>query len=110
LPPSPDLLALRQEPLPQAAEIGLEALELAAGEARRGGDARGDAGRFLPELPLMLKTASNPEGTPLEAFDGIRKGTALNRSQFFKDLTMPVYGCKVEPARFNADVLAFIQS
>ena len=42
--------------------------------------------------PLMLKTASNPEGTPLEAFDGIRKGTALNRSQFFKDLTMPFYG------------------
>lgn len=42
--------------------------------------------------PLMLKTANNPEGTPLEVFDGIRKGTATNRSQFFKDLTMPFYG------------------
>src|SRR5260370_14560627 len=42
--------------------------------------------------PLMLKTAANPEGTPLEVFDGIRKGTATNRSQFFKDLTMPFYG------------------
>ncbi|HEX9449080.1 MAG TPA: alpha/beta hydrolase, partial [Dongiaceae bacterium] len=34
--------------------------------------------------PLMLKTASNPEGLPMEVFDGIRKGTALDRSQFFK--------------------------
>ena len=42
--------------------------------------------------PLMLKTAANPEGTPLEVFDGIRKGTATNRSQFFKDLTTPFYG------------------
>jgi non-heme chloroperoxidase len=42
--------------------------------------------------PLMLKTPANPEGTPMEAFDGIRKGTADNRSQFFWDLTMPFYG------------------
>lgn len=42
--------------------------------------------------PLMLKTASNPEGTPKEAFDGIRKGTRDNRSQFYYDLTMPFYG------------------
>lgn len=42
--------------------------------------------------PLMLKTASNPEGTPKEAFDGIRKGTRDNRSQFYYDLTIPFYG------------------
>lgn len=42
--------------------------------------------------PLMLKTASNPEGTPKEAFDGIRQGTRDNRSQFYYDLTMPFYG------------------
>lgn len=42
--------------------------------------------------PLMLKTPDNPDGTPLEVFDGIREGTALNRSQFFKDLTIPFYG------------------
>jgi len=40
----------------------------------------------------MLKTASNPEGTPLEAFDGIRAGTRNDRSQFYYDLTMPFYG------------------
>ena len=42
--------------------------------------------------PLMLKTETNPEGTPLEVFDGIRKGTAGDRSQFFKDLSGPFYG------------------
>ena len=42
--------------------------------------------------PLMLKTEANPGGTPIEAFDRIRKGTFENRSQFFKDLSMPFYG------------------
>jgi non-heme chloroperoxidase len=40
----------------------------------------------------MLKTADNPDGTPMEVFDGIRQGTAYNRSQFFRDLTVPFYG------------------
>lgn len=42
--------------------------------------------------PLMLKTPANPEGTPIEAFDGIRTGTRNDRSQFYYDLTMPFYG------------------
>jgi non-heme chloroperoxidase len=42
--------------------------------------------------PIMLKTPANPEGTPLEVFDGIRAGVATDRSQFFKDLTMAFYG------------------
>ncbi len=42
--------------------------------------------------PLMLKTEANPGGLPIEAFDAIRKGTFDNRSQFFKDLTIPFYG------------------
>ena len=41
--------------------------------------------------PLMLKTESNPGGLPLDVFDGIRKGTFDNRSQFFRDLTMQFY-------------------
>ena len=52
--------------------------------------------------PLMLKTDANPNGTPIEVFDGIRKGTALNRSQFFMDLTLPFYG-------FNRDGVAVNQ-
>jgi len=42
--------------------------------------------------PLMLKTAANPGGLPLDVFDSIRAGVATNRPQFYKDLTMPFYG------------------
>ncbi len=42
--------------------------------------------------PLMLKTPQNPEGTPIEAFDGIRAGSLADRSQFYKDLTTPFFG------------------
>jgi non-heme chloroperoxidase len=42
--------------------------------------------------PLMLKTAANPGGLPIEAFDAIRAGVLADRSQFFKDLTTPFYG------------------
>jgi non-heme chloroperoxidase len=42
--------------------------------------------------PLMLKTDANPQGTPIEAFDAIRQGVAGDRSQFYKDLSVPFYG------------------
>jgi non-heme chloroperoxidase len=42
--------------------------------------------------PLMVKTASNPLGLPMDVFDGIRAGVLADRSQFFKDLTTPFYG------------------
>jgi len=42
--------------------------------------------------PLMLKTAANPGGLAIEAFDQIRAGVLADRSQFFKDLTLPFYG------------------
>jgi non-heme chloroperoxidase len=42
--------------------------------------------------PLMLKTKANPGGLPMEAFDQIRAGVLADRSQFFKDLSMPFYG------------------
>jgi non-heme chloroperoxidase len=35
--------------------------------------------------PLMLRTDDNPEGLPLEVFDGIRAGEAANRSQLYRD-------------------------
>src|SRR5271167_158132 len=41
--------------------------------------------------PLMLKTAANPGGTPIEALDKIRAGVQADRSQFWKDLSMPFY-------------------
>lgn len=43
--------------------------------------------------PLMLKTPTNPEGTPIEVFDGLRAALAANRSQFFLDVASgPFYG------------------
>jgi non-heme chloroperoxidase len=42
--------------------------------------------------PLMLKTEANPLGLGIEVFDGIRAGVHADRSQFFKDLTLPFYG------------------
>ena len=50
--------------------------------------------------PLMLKTAANPSGLPIETFDQIRAGVIADRSQFFKDLTTPFYGAN----RPNANV------
>lgn len=43
--------------------------------------------------PLMLKTASNPNGTPIEVFDQFRQGIAVNRAQFYLDIPSgPFYG------------------
>jgi non-heme chloroperoxidase len=42
--------------------------------------------------PGMLKTANNPDGVPIEAFDAIRAGVAGDRSQYWKDLSFPFYG------------------
>jgi non-heme chloroperoxidase len=40
----------------------------------------------------MLKTEANPGGLPIKVFDDIRAGVLADRSQFFKDLTLPFYG------------------
>jgi len=43
--------------------------------------------------PLMLKTEANPDGLPIEVFDGLRKQLAANRSQFYLDFASgPFYG------------------
>lgn len=42
--------------------------------------------------PIMLKTDANPEGLPMEVFDGLRAGVAADRSQFYKDLAIQFYG------------------
>ena len=42
--------------------------------------------------PLMLKTDANPDGVPLEVFDGIRAGVLADRSQFWKDLSESFFG------------------
>ena len=42
--------------------------------------------------PLMLKTPANPGGLPIEVFDSIRAGVAGDRSQYYRELSLPFYG------------------
>jgi non-heme chloroperoxidase len=51
--------------------------------------------------PLMLKTAANPGGLPMEVFDQIRAGVLADRSQFFKDLSAPFYGANRPGAKVS---------
>jgi non-heme chloroperoxidase len=54
--------------------------------------------------PLMLKTAANPKGVPIEVFDQIRQKVLADRSQFFKDLTIPFYGANRPGAQVSQGV------
>ena len=54
--------------------------------------------------PLMLKTSANPGGLPVEAFDQIRAGVLADRSQFWKDLSMPFYGYNRPGAKVSEGV------
>ncbi|MGP0099169.1 MAG: alpha/beta fold hydrolase, partial [Terriglobales bacterium] len=51
--------------------------------------------------PLMLKTAANPAGLPIETFDQLRAATQADRSQFFKDLSAPFYGANRPGAKVS---------
>ena len=52
--------------------------------------------------PLMVKTAANPGGLPIEVFDGFRSALAANRSQFYLDVASgPFYGFNRPGAKLN---------
>lgn len=55
--------------------------------------------------PLMLKTAANPEGIPLEVFDGLRTSVAKDRSQFYKEFAIPFFGVNREGAKVSQGTL-----
>nr|WP_240756098.1 alpha/beta hydrolase [Pandoraea sp. XY-2] len=55
--------------------------------------------------PVMLKSTANPEGLPIEVFDGIREGVARDRSQFYKDLAVPFYGANRPGAKVSQGLL-----
>ncbi len=54
--------------------------------------------------PLMLKTPANPGGLAIEVFDALRAGVQKDRSQFFKDLTMPFFGYNRPGAKVSEGV------
>jgi non-heme chloroperoxidase len=56
--------------------------------------------------PLMLKTAANPDGTPIEVFDGFRQALAANRAQFYIDVAAgPFYGFNRPGAKISQGVI-----
>ncbi|UFS78750.1 alpha/beta hydrolase [Tardiphaga sp. 37S4] len=55
--------------------------------------------------PIMLKTPANPEGLPIEVFDGIRAGVAGDRSQYYKDLAIAFYGANRPGAKVSQGTL-----
>jgi non-heme chloroperoxidase len=54
--------------------------------------------------PLMLKTPANPCGTPIEVFNQLRASVVADRSQFWKDLSLPFYGYNRPGARVSDGV------
>jgi non-heme chloroperoxidase len=54
--------------------------------------------------PLMLKTPKNPAGSPIEVFDQLRDGVQADRSQFFKDLSLPFFGYNRPGAKVSEGV------
>jgi non-heme chloroperoxidase len=54
--------------------------------------------------PLMLKTAKNPLGAPIEVFDGLRTALAANRPQFYIDITLPFYGYNRPGAKISEGI------
>jgi non-heme chloroperoxidase len=54
--------------------------------------------------PLMLKTPNNPAGLPIEAFDELRAAVLADRSQFFRDLSMPFYGYNRPGAKISQGI------
>lgn len=59
--------------------------------------------------PIMIKTETNPNGLPLDVFDGIRKGVAENRPQFYRDLATPFFGFNRPEAKVSQGAIdAFV--
>ncbi|WP_405549543.1 alpha/beta fold hydrolase [Variovorax paradoxus] len=55
--------------------------------------------------PIMVKSAANPEGLPLEVFDGIRASVAADRSQFYKEFALPFFGANRPGAKVSQGIL-----
>jgi non-heme chloroperoxidase len=55
--------------------------------------------------PILVKSASNPEGIPIEVFDGLRSSLAKDRSQFWKDFAVMFYGANRAGANVSQGML-----
>src|ERR1044071_9453063 len=55
--------------------------------------------------PLMLKTPANPEGLPMEVFDGLRAGLVKDRSQTYREFAPAFYGANRPGAMVSQGIL-----
>jgi non-heme chloroperoxidase len=55
--------------------------------------------------PIMVKSASNPEGLAIELFDQLRSGLAKDHSQFYKDFAVLFYGANRAGAKVSQGML-----
>jgi len=71
----------------------------------RHGTKRGSKAVLIGAVPpLMVKTNANPGGLPTSVFDELRSNVLADRSQFFKELTMPFYGYNRPSAKVSEGV------
>ncbi len=55
--------------------------------------------------PILLKSTTNPEGIPIEVFDGLRSSLVKDRSQFWKDFAIMFYGSNRPGAKISQGML-----
>ena len=55
--------------------------------------------------PVLVQSASNPDGLPLEIFDGLRAALVKDRSQFYKEFAMAFYGANRPGAQVSQGTL-----
>jgi non-heme chloroperoxidase len=55
--------------------------------------------------PCLVKSSANPEGVPIEVFDGLRNGMASDRAQFYKEFALPFFGVNRSGAKVSQGLL-----
>ncbi|HEY7185231.1 MAG TPA: alpha/beta hydrolase [Vicinamibacterales bacterium] len=55
--------------------------------------------------PVLVKSPTNPDGLPIEEFDGLRTGMANDRAQFYKDFAIPFFGANRQGAKVSQGLL-----
>jgi non-heme chloroperoxidase len=79
--------------------------EVARYVARRGGGRVAKAVLISAIPPIMLKSDTNPGGTPIEVFDGFRAQLAANRAEFYRQVPIPFYGYNRPGAKASEGVI-----
>jgi non-heme chloroperoxidase len=96
-------------------DVALFGFSMGGGEVaryigRHGATRVSKIGLISAVTPFMIKTASNSNGTPLAAFDGIRAGVRADRSQFFKDVSHAFFGANRQGAKVSQGALDWFWS